>query len=721
MIGRTIANFKIQEKLGEGGMGIVFKALDTRLQRSVALKFLRAQALGNDEMKARFLREARAAAALDHPNICAVYEVEEAEGLIFIAMPCIDGENLRAKIARGPLPLQEAFSIAKQIAMGLGVAHDRGIVHRDVKAENIFVKPNGQVKILDFGLAKLMETTKITVGAMMLGTASYVAPEQALGQAVDHRSDIWALGVCLYEMVAGTMPFDGDNELAVLYSVVNEDPKPLTSRVSDAPDRLQDLISQMLRKEREARPQTMAAVLEELERLEKSLGASADSPENGQAPRAPSSASRKRAPTVAILPFANLSEEKEQGYFCEGLAFDLINDLASVDGLRVLSRFATHKLRPQGSDLPSLGRKLGVDALLEGSLRKSGNTIRLTAQLVDVQDGCSIWSNRYDRELNDVFAIQEEISRSIARALEVNLTERERRIFERAAASNVDAYDFYLRGREKFYQLSEKSLEAAIEMFRRAIEIDPRYALAFAGLADCFSCLNMFITRDERYLSESISASAKALEFGPDLAEAHASRGLALANNKAFPQAENAFDRAVMLDPNSYDANFLYGRVCRMQGKLEKAVYYFDRAGEIDPWGFEPPLQKANVYLGLNQRDKAEACWREGVARAERHIDLHPEDFRALNYGAAAWIMLGEVAKARTWLDRSNSVATDDACALYSFACAHSLAGNTEDAIEYFERALDTGYASVEWIANDRYLDPIREDPRFERALSKLG
>jgi serine/threonine protein kinase len=502
MIGQTIQQYQIQQKLGEGGMGVVYKAEDGRLRRSVALKFLQPHLFASEFGRSRFVHEAQAAAALDHPNICTVYEIGEVGARTYISMAFIEGRSLREKIDSGPLRLNEVIDIGIQIAEGLLAAHGKGIVHRDIKSANIMVTPAGQVKITDFGLAKLAGRSKVTKTGTTLGTVDYMSPEQARGETVDQRTDIWSLGVVLYEMISGLMPFRGTIDQAVVYSILHEDALPLTGVVADIPAGLTAIIGRALTKKLDDRYPNIPEILKDLNMLKREIHAKASKSD---------ATVSKRQMSIAVLPFANMSADPEQEYFCDGMAEDIINDLTSVEGLRVASRTSAFAFKDKHDDIREIGKKLRVRTLLEGSVRKAGKRLRITAQLIDVEDGYHLWSQRWDRDLEDVFAIQDEISENIVQALKVKLTPKAKRAIQKAATKNVEAYDLYLRGRELLRQWERSSIEKALKKFSTAIEMDPGYSLAHAGIADCYSVLFTDIDRNKEHLENSLEASEKAL------------------------------------------------------------------------------------------------------------------------------------------------------------------------------------------------------------------
>ncbi|MFQ5511177.1 MAG: protein kinase [Candidatus Krumholzibacteriia bacterium] len=709
MIGQTVLHYKVSEKLGEGGMGVVYKAEDSKLRRAVALKFLQPHIFNSDAGRARFIHEAQAAAALDHPNICTIYEIDEANDQTFISMAHVEGVSLREKIRSGAFELAEALEIVIQVAEGLQAAHAKGVVHRDVKSANIMVTPDGQVKIMDFGLAKLSGRTRVTKTGTAMGTIEYMSPEQASGGSIDHRTDIWSLGVVLYEMVAGHLPFDGEYDQAVVYSIIHDDAAPIKI---DLPVDVERITNKALAKRPDDRYQTASEFVIDLKALERDLTSAMTKTEV--------SPSRPQL-SIAVLPFANMSPDKEQEYFCDGMAEDIINDLTKVEGLRVVSRTSSFTFKGRNEDIREIGRKLRVKTLLEGSVRKAGSRLRITAQLINVSDGYHIWSQRYDREMEDVFAIQDEISQNIVHALEVKLTATAKRNIEKTATKDVQAYDLYLRGRQFFYQWQRKSIEYALEMFKRAIKRDPNYSLAYAGMADCYSVLFTDFDRNKENLERSLAASQQALELDADLAEAHAARGFAVSSlNKQYDEGAREFETAIRLNPKLFEAYYFYARSCRTQGKMEKAAQLFEQACLVKPEDYQAQFLLAGTYKGLNLEAGAEAAYQRGMENAERHLELNPDDSRATYLGATALIELGEREKGLEWATRAVTMDPENPLLLYNISCVFSLAGELEGAIRYFDWAIDAGYAQKEWAQGDPDLEPIRSDPRFAAILQKM-
>jgi TolB-like protein/tRNA A-37 threonylcarbamoyl transferase component Bud32/Tfp pilus assembly protein PilF len=710
MIGKTVSHYKIAEKIGEGGMGIVYRAEDTKLRRTVALKFLRPQAFASEEHRDRFIREAQTAAALDHPNICTIYGIDEAEERLFISMPLIEGMNLKERIRQGPLAVDEAVGIAVQIARGLEAAHGQGIVHRDVKSANVIVTPDGSAKIMDFGLAKITGAREISKITQSVGTAAYMSPEQGRGDKVDSRTDIWSLGVILYEMITGELPFRGEYDPAVVYSLLNEDPVPVTDLRPGIPPGIARVIEVAMAKDRDDRYQTISEMLADLESPGRAIHPAA-------APRGDGSLKR----SIGVLPFIDLSAEKDQDYFCDGMAEEIINALTKIDGLRVAARTSSFAFKGKNEDVRNIGRKLSVETVMEGSVRKVGSRIRVTGQLVNVSDGYHLWSGQFDRELEDIFAIQEEIAASIVAALRVKLSDRARRAMERVPTRDVVAYDYYLRGRKFFYHSNRTGIEFACEMFSKAIKKDGTYALAYAGLADCHSFLSFYFGGADAEKQRADAASKTALDLAPDLAEAHASRGLALTAAKRYLEAEREFETAIVLDPALFEAYYFYARLCFTQGKYEKAVEMYRRAGEVNPDDYQSPSLEAFTYRTMNRMQEAKEAYARSLEAIERHVEFNPDDSRAIYLGATALIDLGQRGRAFEWIRRAEAIDPGDPYLLYGVACFYSRTDDAKAAVDYFEKSIAAGFAHKEWVLHDSDFDSIRDNPRFKSLVEGMS
>ncbi|MEE8573198.1 MAG: protein kinase [Gemmatimonadota bacterium] len=641
LIGKTISHYKILGKLGEGGMGVVYKAEDTRLGRTVALKLLPRELTLDPAAKERFAREAQAASGLDHPNICTIHEIDETEdGQMFMCLACYSGETVREKIERGQLELEEALDVATQIAEGLREAHIRGIVHRDIKPANIMVTPEGRVKIMDFGLAKLAGQPKLTRVGSTVGTVAYMSPEQARGMDVDHRTDIWSLGAVLYEMLTGKMPFTGGHDQSVIYSILNDEPEPVARLRPDVPAELVSIVDTALARIPGSRYCDAGAMLRDL----KNLGSDSDpSAATVEIPRA------KSQPSIAVLPFANMSTDPEQEYFCDGMAEEIINALVHVEGVRVVARVSAFAFKDRCEDIREIGKKLNVETLLEGSVRKAGNRLRITAQLVKVSDGYHLWSERYDREMEDVFAIQDEIARNIVDALEIELSGREEHALRVRTTQSIDAYQAYLRGLDYAGRpdYSEDDFRLAVQMFERAVDLDPDFALAYAELSKAHSAL-YFHGHDRSETSPSLAKAAvdRALELQPALPDAH----LALGYYHYWCRQE--FGRALaefaIAERDLHDdARILavVAAILKRQGKMEQTVEHYKRAFELSPRDASLPHEIGCAFMTMRDYAQAEGYYDRSIAMAPDQVLAYI--CKAWNY----WLWKGDMAGARRTLE----------------------------------------------------------------------
>ncbi len=704
MIGRTLGHYKIVEELGTGGMSVVYRATDTKLGRDVALKVLNPQRTVSDRDKARFLQEARSAAALHHPNISTIYDVGEDGDVLYIAMALIGGRSVSDIVRDGPLELDSALKIGIQVAEGLEAAHRKHIVHRDIKTANIIVGDSDNATILDFGVAKLLGRPTKAGEELFVGTVAYMSPEQAKGGPVDHRTDIWSLGVCLYEMLSGELPFQSEYDSAVIYQIANQEPPSLLQRDPSIPLDVVRIIGRALEKSPEARYQRMGDMLADLQDTRQQVSANR----------------QKREPSIAVLPFANMSDDPKQDYFCDGMAEEIINSLSQIERLRVVARTSSFAFRGKALDIREIGRHLGVDTLLEGSVQKAGGTLRITTQLVDVRSGYHLWSERFDRSIEDVFAIQDEIGKNVVRALKVTLTENERRVIAKVPTTDVEAYDLYMRAIQRYHEMTNQGLSYARNLLTSAIIRDPNYALAYCGLSDCYSMMWTFYDHDHSNIEHALMASRKALELDPELAQAHASYGLALSLDKRYDEAEKEFVAAIDLAPKLYEAYYFYARSLRPQGKLSEAAEMFEKAAEVRPEDYQAPMLAADTYRGLGKHDDVVRCFRQGLAAAERHLEHHAEEARAWYLGAHAHYELGDRQTAMHWNGRAMELGPRDTATLYNSACLFSLMGDFDKCFDCLNRAVEIGFSNRAWVETDPDLDPIRSDPRFSVLLGRF-
>ncbi len=711
---RVLGHYRLVEKIGEGGMGVVWKAIDTRLDRLVALKFL-ADDRGSD--RGRLEREARTVAALNHPNIVTIHAVEEIDGNRVLVMELVEGKSLDRLIPETGLSLGTFDNMACLMLGAVAAAHERGILHGDLKPANILVSSDGRMKILDFGLARLLPSyvvpsessdaadgsSTISLEGRIQGTVQYMSPEQLRGKPLDVRSDIFSVGVVLHEMLLGRPPFTADTSVDLISSIIRDEPPLASESCSDCPEELARLVQRCLAKEPSRRVQTARGVLVQLEELR-------DQTKSGKSVR-----------SIAVLPFADMSAEKDQDYFCDGIAEEIINALTSVEGLRVASRTSAFLFRSSDADSRAIGLQLGVTSLLEGSVRKAGDRVRITVQLINASDGYHLWSERYDREMPHIFEIQDEIAQRVVAALQVALSPTERKALNKPKAREPEAYEYYLRGRRFFYRVTQKNLEFGRAMFERAIEIDPEYALAHCGLADCFSFLYLWCQQRPEYLEGAERASKRAVELSPDLAEAHASSGLVLSwCENCADQAERHFETALRLNPRLFEAYYFFARDCFARGRLEKAARLFERAVEVRPEDYQSALLLPQVYHALGRNKDSERAARLGLEISERHLQLNPDDVRALYMSSGGWVGAGDRERGLRLARRALELEPDEPTVLFSVACTFAQADLIDEALDLLERGVAQGFGHKQWIEQDSDLDSLRDHPRFRDLMERF-
>jgi len=706
--------YRIEREIGRGGMATVFLAHDVKHDRAVAIKVLHpdlAATLGPE----RFLLEIKVAARLNHPHIVPLHDSGQAGSLLYYVMPFVEGESLRARMARsGPLSVEDAVEIARDVASALDYAHRQQVVHRDIKPENVMMH-EGEAMVTDFGIAKAVRAAgaeSITQTGVAIGTPAYMSPEQASGEREpDGRSDIYSLGCMLYEMLTGQQPFVGPTAQAMITKRFLEPPPSARAHRTGVPEDLDRAVKKAMARAPEDRYETAAMLAHAL------------APQSGATPpeSLPTTATPvKSGKSIAVLPFVNMSADPENEYFTDGIAEEIINALSKVQALRVASRTSSFAYKGKNEDISGIGRHLKVSTVLEGSVRKAGNMLRVTAQLVDVTNGYQLWSERFDRKLEDVFAIQDEIANSIVRALRVVLNEEEKKAIGKIATADVEAYDYYLRGRQFFHQFRRTSIQHARRMFERAIATDPKYVPAYAGAADCCSFLYMYWDASKANLEGADSYSQQALALDAGRAEAHASRGLALSLRQNYEEAEREFVTAIALNPNQFEAHYFFARCLFQQGKHEKAVFHYLEAGRVRPEDYQTPYLVSAPLRRLGRKPEADAILHQAVKLAERHLELNPEDVRALYLGAAGMMEIGQREKAFEWVGRALVLDPEDSGVLYNSACVYALGGRTDEAIKLLDKAIDNGFGHREWLENDTDLDSLRADPRFEALLKKL-
>ncbi len=674
MINQTISHFKILEKLGEGGMGVVYKAEDTKLERTVAIKFLPREVAIQEEAKERFKIEAKAAAALNHPNIATVHQIEEVGENTFIVMEYVEGQNLRQLLqAQGPIPVDDAINYAIQISAGLQAAHQKGIIHRDIKSANIMITENGQIKIMDFGLAKLPSEMQVTKAGATIGTIAYLSPEQAHdGAAVDHRTDIWSFGVVLYEILTGQLPFQGGHEMAVMYAIMNKDPQPVSSLRSEVPDWLESIATKTLAKNPDERYTEMNEVLADLQRLA----------EKTVVTTLPKSFKPESKASIGVLPFTNLSGNPEQDYFCDGMADEIINALSRLENLHVAARTSSFFFKGQNIDISEIGQKLKVGHVLEGSVRIAGDRLRINVQLINAADGYPLWSERYDRKMDDVFAIQDEISLAIVDKLKISLLATEKAALLKRYTENVEAYNLYLKGSFYLQYLNARGFNLAVECFQKVLNLDPAYAPAYTGLGTV-NALRIFF--EDGFPPHDVMPQAKiyaekALQIDNGLAEAHAL--LARIHSQYewnWEAAEEAFLAALKLSPNYALGHAWYGVHLGSVGRHEEAISFTKRAAELDPLSSYIKAMLADRLVMDHQFDAA-------IEYAKEAISLNPNNAMAYGDLGMAYESKSMPDEAIAAYEKQVNFSGEHVIFNFCSGCFYYNTGNLERATKLFEK-----------------------------------
>jgi serine/threonine protein kinase len=731
LVGLTVSHYRVTKPLGSGGMGVVYEAEDTRLGRRVAVKFLPPEMAQDSQLIERFQREARAASALNHPNICTIHSIEQHERQHFLVMELLEGQTLAQLMGRQSFPMDKLVPMAIQIADALESAHAKGIVHRDIKPANLWVTDRGQIKILDFGLAKIERSTKVEAGNSVsqletmageltspgsaVGTVSYMSPEQARGQLVDARTDLFSVGTVLYQMACGVLPFVGDTSAVVFDSILNRDPKPVDQVNSSVPPEFGRILSKLLEKDRSLRCQTATELKTDLNRLKRDLDSGSKRAVELTESKSGVAKQPQATKSVAVLYFENLSGVKEDEYLRDGITEDIITELSKIRGLNTFSRPTVLAYRDKQVTPSQIGQQLHAAYVLTGSLRRSGNRLRITTQLVDTATDFPMWSERYDREMKDVFEVQDEIARKIAEALRVTLSPQELEALAIKPTENLQAYDLYLRGKRYARRQTRQDLEFALQMFESAVGMDPSFALAYAASANACAMFYCNYSRDTVWVERARAASGEAVALRWDLPEVQVSQAWVLYATELHDEAVRMVRKAIERKRDCEGAYYLLCRALFSAGRYQEVVDVMDTALEASGEDYNVYIPIANSLGALGKRDMYMNLLQRRMAALENHLKQVPEDARARILVGTDYAELGRVDDAMRELNLAITLRANEASILYNAACLFAILNRKPEAMDTLKKAWEAGFRDPSHVRRDPDLAILYNEPEFER------